>query len=493
MKKDFLYNIIGIALTVMASACSNDQEPIAELEQEHACTYILKMDVQINDFEQSITRSAYEWTDGTQLYLQFMVGTNRIQGTAKYSKTADQWTITTSQSIAADTDGDCEAYYFVNASGTSSQAVTLTAYSSIYQDLEGSFTFTEDQVMSVKLQLSPRTGRVRFKGKASAKFGVTGLTYNTGYNLSTNTFTTSSNKISSSFDKEGDTGYCYVTFTDAANRQLTVDGTGKGAFIRSFGEGVLAVGQSGYITLPSADNIPTGWTLINIDNQKEITLSTVSTVDISKVRSHFATATATVSSLGNGTLSEVGFIYSTNSNPSITNGTKVACGKTATIEARLASLTAKTTYYIKAYAINERGTAFGNITQFTTLSEEEDGTGFGREDYGEDEDLNGNSSSEGTITKEGYGDDEDLNNSSSSSGTIGKDGYGNDEDLNNSSSSSGTIGKDGYGNDEDLNNTSSSSGTIGKDGYGSDDDLNNTSSSNGTIDKSGFDNDENWD
>ena len=227
MKKNFIYYTIVMALSLIISACSNDPEPVVGMKEQQAYTYILNLDVQINDFEQSITRSAYEWTDGTQLYLQFMVGTNRIQGTAKYIKTADQWTITTSQSIAADTDGDCEAYYFVNASGTSSQAVTLTASSSIYQDLEGSFTFTEDQVMSVKLQLSPRTGRVRFKGKASAKFGVTGLTYNTGYNLSTNTFTTSSNKISSSFDKEGDTGYFYVTFTDAANRQLTVDGKAK--------------------------------------------------------------------------------------------------------------------------------------------------------------------------------------------------------------------------------------------------------------------------
>ncbi len=472
MKKNFIYYTIVMALSLIISACSNDPEPVVGMKEQQAYTYILNLDVQINDFEQSMTRSAYTWPDGSTLYLQFYVGTNRILGTASYNKSTSQWTITTSQEITADTDGDCEAYYFVNAGGTTSQSITLNAQSIIYQDTEGSFTLTEDRVMSVKLQLSPRTGRVRFKGSASSKFGITGLTYNTSYNISTNTFSTSTSKLSSSFDKEGDTGYFYVTFTDAANRQLTVDGTGKGAFIRSFGEGVLAVGQSGYITLPSADNIPTGWTLINIDNQKEITLSTVSTVDISKVRSHFATATATVSSLGNGTLSEVGFIYSTNSNPSITNGTKVACGKTATIEARLASLTAKTTYYIKAYAINERGTAFGNITQFTTLSEEEDGTGFGREDYGEDEDLNGNSSSEGTITKEGYGDDEDLNNSSSSSGTIGKDGYG---------------------NDEDLNNTSSSSGTIGKDGYGSDDDLNNTSSSNGTINKSGFDNDENWD
>ena len=450
MKKNFVYIILAV-LSVMTVACSRDAESSTGQEQSQTFTYPLHLEVMLNDFEQGITRSDYNWPAMSQIYLQFHIGNSLVQGTATYSQTTKLWTVTTSQQIASDTDGDCEAYYFVNASGTSSQTVTLTANSIVYQDTEGSFTFMEDNVMSVKILLSPRTGRVRFKGKASDKFGISGLAYHTSYNIANNTFTTNGTKLSSTFDKAGDTDYYYVYFSDSDKRQLTVDGTGKGAFIRSFGEGVLAVGQSGYITLPSADNIPTGWTLINIDNQKEITLPTVSAVDVSKLRSHFATVTASVTSLGNGTLNEVGFIYSTSSDPTPTNGTKVECGKNTTIEARLASLTAKTTYYIKAYAVNERGTAYGNVVQFTTLSEEEDGTGFGREDFDEDEDLNDNPSSSGTIGKEGYSDDEDLNNASSSNGTIGKDGFGNDEDLNNASSSNGTIGKDSFDNDENWN------------------------------------------
>ncbi len=471
MKKPF-FNIILAAVGMMMAACSQDSTISSEQNQPQSYTYSLQLDAVVNGFGQGTTRSTYTWTNGTQIYLQFHVGENRIQGTAKYNQATGQWTVTTSQQIAADTDGDCEAYYFVNASGTSSQAVTLNAQSIIYQDLEGSFTFTEDQVMSVKVLLSPRTGRVRFKGKASTKFSVSGLSFHTGYNLASNSFTTNSAKLSSAFDEEGDTDYYYVYFTEVNKRQLSVDGIGKGAFLRSFDETVLSVGQSGYITLPAADNIPIGWTLINTDNQKEITLPTVSAVDVSKLRSHFATATASVTSLGNGTLSEVGFIYSTNSDPTPVNGTKVACGKYATIEARLASLTAKTTYYIKAYAINERGTTYGSVTHFTTLSEEEDGTGFGREDYGNDENLNGNGSSSGDFKREGFGDDEDLTNISSSSGTVNKSEFGDDEDLNNALSSGGTIGKNGYDSDEDLNNTSSSSGTINKDGFENDENWN---------------------
>ena len=471
MRKKLLY---GLALTLVAftSACSHDSENGRSEMPSKEFTYQLQLKADINGFDNGTTRAVYSWPDNAELYLQFMVGSERIAGKASYDSSTMQWTVTTNKKINADTDGDCEAFYIVNASGTSSQAVILNERSIIYQDTDGSFTFTEDEVMSVKLMLYPRTGRVRFQGIASTKFGVSGLTYHSKYDITSNTFSTTSSKLSSSFDNDGDTDYFYAMFSDNEKRQLTVDGMGKGVYLRSFGERVLSAGESGYITLPSSDNIPAGWTLVNTDNMQEITLPTVSSVEISKLRSHFATATATVTTLGNGTLSEVGFIYSTDSNPSLDNGTKIAVGRNATIESRLASLKAQTTYYIKAYAINERGISYGSIVHFTTLSEEEDGTGFGREDYGEDEDLNGESSSEGTITQEGYGDDVDLNNSSSSSGTIGKDDYGNDEDLNNTSSSSGTISKDGYGNDEDLNNTSSSSGTISKNNFDNDENWN---------------------
>ena len=449
-RKNIFYAVLAVLFLIM-TACSNESDSSEDQKVSQLYTYRLHLDAAVSGFGQGITRSAYTWDDGSQIYLQFHVGSGLIHGTAKYSQSTGLWTITTNQQIAVDTDGDCEAFYFVNASGTSSQAVTLNSQSIIYQDIEGSFIFTEDKVMSVKILLSPRTGRVRFKGNASSKFGVSGLSYHTGYNFATNTFTTNNAKLSSSFDKEGDTGYYYVCFSDAAKRQLTVDGIGKGVYVRNFGEDVLLAGQSGYISLPSVDNLLVGWTLINTDNNQEITLPTVSVTEISKLRSRFATATANVSNLGNGTLNEVGFIYSTNSDLILANSTKVVCGKSSTIEARLVSLTAKTTYYIKAYAINERGTTYGSVANFTTISEEEDGTGFEREDFAEDEDLNNNSSSKGTINKEGYDEDEDLNNNSSSKGTINKEGYDNDEDLNNSSSSNGTINKGGFENDENWN------------------------------------------
>lgn len=67
-------------------------------------------------------------------------------------------------------------------------------------------------------------------------------------------------------------------------------------------------------------------------------------------------------------ITERGFVYSTSENPTIEDGTKVVSNKidgdnfTSTIN----GLTAETTYYVKAYAINKGGIGYGNQTSFTT-------------------------------------------------------------------------------------------------------------------------------
>ena len=449
MKK--IVSILLVTVALVCASCSTEHQPSPI--NEPVCTYKVRLTADVRGFDTGTTRAddEYQWPDMARLYLRFHYGTDVVTGTAVYSQGTDEWTVTTSQSLPTDTDGDCEAYYFVNALVSSNgQTISLSAQSTVYQDTEGTFVLTEDNMMAVRLMLTPRTGRIRFKGKPSTTFALTGLANIATYNIATNMFVMSDAKLTGQTDAEGDTEYYYVSFRDTDKRQLTMDATGKGAYLREFGDHVLAAGESGYITLPSTDDIG-GWTLVNKDNQQPITLAAVSTTEVSNLRSRFATLQATVADLGNGTLSETGFVYATTSNPTVANGTKVTKGKSAQLDIRISDLTELTTYYVRAYAINERGIAYGNATSFTTLSAEEDGTIFGKDGYGEDEDLNGDSGSGGTIGKDGYGDDEDLNSTSGSSGTIGKGGYGNDEDLNSRSSSSGTINKDGYSNDENWN------------------------------------------
>lgn len=95
--------------------------------------------------------------------------------------------------------------------------------------------------------------------------------------------------------------------------------------------------------------------------------------------SNVTTTTATVSCLGGITslgsagcsIESYGFVYGTSSNPTISN-TTVQVGTTYittgdTFSKGLTGLTANTTYYVRPYATNGNGTAYGTQTSFKTL------------------------------------------------------------------------------------------------------------------------------
>ncbi|GHT72394.1 hypothetical protein FACS189456_0790 [Bacteroidia bacterium] len=73
--------------------------------------------------------------------------------------------------------------------------------------------------------------------------------------------------------------------------------------------------------------------------------------------------------IGSSSLSDRGFLYSEMPNPSIDNGAikkSMQSGGVGIFEATLTGLTAQTTYYVIPYAINGRGTAYGEQERFDT-------------------------------------------------------------------------------------------------------------------------------
>jgi uncharacterized protein (TIGR02145 family) len=69
---------------------------------------------------------------------------------------------------------------------------------------------------------------------------------------------------------------------------------------------------------------------------------------------------------GNATVTERGVVYATTQTPTTSN-TKVVVGNgTGTFTTNITGLTAATTYYVRAYAINSQGTAYGSQQTFTT-------------------------------------------------------------------------------------------------------------------------------
>jgi hypothetical protein len=100
---------------------------------------------------------------------------------------------------------------------------------------------------------------------------------------------------------------------------------------------------------------------------------TVSTASVTIYTSNTATLGGNVTSLGSSALSARGICYSsTNTSPalSLSNSTCVVASGTTTGTFTVAAtgLTLSTTYYVRAYATNTQGTAYGSSVSFTTTA-----------------------------------------------------------------------------------------------------------------------------
>ena len=95
-------------------------------------------------------------------------------------------------------------------------------------------------------------------------------------------------------------------------------------------------------------------------------LPTITTVTPSNIEYHAATVGGNISSDGGTEVTERGICYSTTENPTI-EGNKIVSGKgTGNYTSNLTGLQDSTTYYVRAYAINKKGIAYGEQVSFMT-------------------------------------------------------------------------------------------------------------------------------
>ena len=95
---------------------------------------------------------------------------------------------------------------------------------------------------------------------------------------------------------------------------------------------------------------------------------TVSTGSVTNITTTTAMGNGNVSNDGGSDVTERGLCWSTHHEPTI-NGTHVEAGDgTGEFTAAMTNLTANTTYYVRAYAINGVEPAYGDEVEFTTLS-----------------------------------------------------------------------------------------------------------------------------
>ena len=95
-------------------------------------------------------------------------------------------------------------------------------------------------------------------------------------------------------------------------------------------------------------------------------LATVTTTAPTDIDYHTAKVSGTVTADGGATVTERGICYSTSANPT-TASTKIISGTgSGAFSVNLINLSDSTTYYVRAYAINKKGTSYGEEVSFMT-------------------------------------------------------------------------------------------------------------------------------
>ena len=102
--------------------------------------------------------------------------------------------------------------------------------------------------------------------------------------------------------------------------------------------------------------------------KKEPTIPTVTTTSISGITQTTASSGGNVTDDGGAEVTARGVCWCENENPITLNHNTIDGSGTGSFTSSLTSLTPGTTYYVRAYAINIAGTAYGNQVSFTSQS-----------------------------------------------------------------------------------------------------------------------------
>ncbi len=98
-----------------------------------------------------------------------------------------------------------------------------------------------------------------------------------------------------------------------------------------------------------------------------VPVPTVTTTAISSITVTGASSGGNITNDGGASVSVRGVVWSTSVGPTVALSTKTSDGTgVGSFTSTLASLTGSTTYYVRAYATNSAGTAYGNEVSFTT-------------------------------------------------------------------------------------------------------------------------------
>ena len=161
-------------------------------------------------------------------------------------------------------------------------------------------------------------------------------------------------------------GICYSTNPNASIAgNYSSAGSGIGAFTVALT--TLSANTTYYVRACATNAVGTAYgDEISFTTAIEANLASISTSGVSNLSSTAATTGGSISSDGGSAITLRGVCYWTSQNPTTANLYVASGSGSGQFETVLSNLSAGTTYYARAFAVNAAGTAYGNQVIFAT-------------------------------------------------------------------------------------------------------------------------------
>lgn len=161
-------------------------------------------------------------------------------------------------------------------------------------------------------------------------------------------------------------GVCYGTApAPAIGGAHTTDGAGDGAFVSNLTG--LTPSTLYYVRAYATNSAGTAYGAELSFTTSAVLLATVTTTAVTSPTNNSATSGGNVTSTGGGTITARGVCWGTSPSPVATGSHTTETGTSGSFTSSLTNLNEATLYYVRAYATNSAGTAYGNEVSFRTL------------------------------------------------------------------------------------------------------------------------------
>ena len=266
--KGFMAAIVMLA----AVACTEDsnvlEEPTTPAQKGDLpagwVTIPGQMDMTVATYEgqQAETRAmdTITWAEGEKIYFIIESGQTKIPVVAVYSKVFDAWSFSYNASASIPASGTMKACYFEGIASSDYSGVTLNENGIVYIDAKAAYSYNGEE-FTITVNLKPSYVRMRFAGMQEQKITFSGLSQVTSFNAETFTFEQTPvvawlQTSTTAEDEKYFTPYVYGYLNVDNKIYIETDGNSYGRTITS---GTLSAGESAWMTMPSGNYIPKGW------------------------------------------------------------------------------------------------------------------------------------------------------------------------------------------------------------------------------------------